>query len=55
MRTHFEIWDNVKIPSLNYIFFNSEVNFLAVAKSDEEEMRWVFLVCMLCKLISGKI
>lgn len=57
MRIHFEIWDNVKIPNLNYSFFNSEVNFLAVAKSDEEEMRWVFFVCVcvLCKLISSKI
>lgn len=51
MSIHFEIWNNVKIPNLNYMFFNSEVNFLAVAKSDEE-MRGFFV---LCKPISRKI
>lgn len=40
MSIHCENWNNVKIPNLNYVFFNSEVNFLAVAKSDEEEMRF---------------
>lgn len=48
MRIHFEIWDNVKIPNLNYIFFNSEVNFLAVAKLDKEEMRWGFFFWCVC-------
>lgn len=34
MRIQFEIWNNTKIPNLNYIFFNSKVNFLAAGKSE---------------------
>lgn len=33
-RIQLEIWSNVKTPNLNYIFFNSESNFLAAAKSE---------------------
>lgn len=43
MRIDFEIWNNAEIPNLNYIFFNSVVNFLVAAKS-EEQMR-LFLYC----------
>lgn len=28
-RNQFEIWNNAKIPNLNFIFLNSKVNFLA--------------------------
>lgn len=33
-RIQFEIWNNAETPNLNYIFFNSESNFLAAAKSE---------------------
>lgn len=49
-RIQFEIWNNAKTPNLNYIFFKSESNFLAAAKS-EGGVSEVFL----CPLVPSKI
>lgn len=52
MRIDFEIWNNAEIPNFSYIFFNSVVNFLVASKSEEEQMRFFFV---LRKLLSSKI
>lgn len=52
-RIQFEIWNNAKIPNLNFIFLKSKVNFLAAAGQRRTKEVFCLFVCLfVCFVLS---